>query len=311
MTLRRFVGRRSALAMLLAAGCSLAVLADDPPVKEITPPAKKDAEPAAIAPEDAIKKARVNGKYAMLLRQLKVPGDREPGLEVQEGGLRRVNRYGGHSRLPTGYWVYVYPNWYIWRDLVPVVAAKRPWGPEQMIGSPDTPASGDFGTAWASLSPDSQDEWIMVEFAEPVVPSAIRVHETWNPGAVGKVTLFRLDGTEEDVWEGKDPTSPSKDLGVSDIKLKVDFKTCRALLRIDSQRVRGWNEIDAVGLVDGAGKVQYAIAAEASSTCATNSEMVFQGLLAAQQRLLLLEKELLLLREEVRQLKKGKSEKDK
>ena len=24
----------------------------------------------------------------------------------------------GHSNLPAGYWVYVYPNWFIWGDAV-------------------------------------------------------------------------------------------------------------------------------------------------------------------------------------------------
>ncbi len=35
---------------------------------------------------------------------------------------------------------------------------KRNWGPEQVIGPPDTMNAGHQVTAWASLSQDAQEE---------------------------------------------------------------------------------------------------------------------------------------------------------
>ena len=40
----------------------------------------------------------------------------------------------------------------------------RAWGPEQALGAPDTPGSGDIQTAWASATQDGQDEWLELDF---------------------------------------------------------------------------------------------------------------------------------------------------
>jgi hypothetical protein len=275
------------------------------------PDVKKDDKKKAAADQAALeaclKKARGNGKYAMLLRQFKVEDDKESTGDFREMGLQRKRRYEGYGDLPEGYWVYAYPYWYIWRDLTATPSPKRAWGPEQVTGPPDTTAPGDFGTAWASLTPDGQDEWLVVEYAEPVVPKLLRVHETWNPGAVEKVSAFRLDGEEVEVWKGTDPTSADSDKGVSEIPLKADFKTSRLRLHLDSRRVRGWNEIDAVGLVDESGKTHWATAAEASSTSADGKDQaVLQALVASELRARRLEQELAQLKAAVLELKKGK-----
>src|SRR5205085_7994565 len=133
-------------------------------------------------------------KYEMLLRQIKVPGDKEADGDFKDLGLRDRREYAGHKDLPRGYWVYVAPYWYIWRDLSATPKAKRNWGPEQATGEPDTMMAGDIVTAWASLTQDGEDEWLLMEYAEPVVPKAVMVYETYNPGALYRVTAFKLDG---------------------------------------------------------------------------------------------------------------------
>ena len=102
---------------------------------------------------------------------------------------------------------------------------------------------------------------------EPIRAKEIVVHEMYNPGAVTRVTAFKLDGTEVEVWKGKDP-SAGKDIGTSKLPFKGDFLTNRIKLHIESTKVPGWNEIDAVGLTDAKGKTFWAVAAEASSTYA-------------------------------------------
>src|SRR5260370_25861007 len=93
------------------------------------------------------------------------------------------------------------------------------------------------------------------------------VQEACSPGAVTRATAFKLDGTEVEVWKGKDP-SAGKDIGVSVLPFKGNFKTNRIKLTIESSKVPGWNEIDAVGLKTAQGKTLWAVAAEASSTYA-------------------------------------------
>ena len=227
--------------------------------------------PRPLAPEESLEKARVDGKYAMLLRQIKVEKDFGQYGAFRDAGPRTVAEYAGRKDLPAGRWVYVYPYWYIWRDEAGKPQPKRAWGPEQATGEPDTAGPGDVQTAWASQTPDDQDEWLMLEYAEPAVPSAVLVYETYNPGALVRVTAFKLDGEEVELWKGKDPTATGDGKGVSEIKCDADFKTNRVKLYIDSKAVPGWNEIDAVGLRDSGGKTQWATAADASSTYAVQN----------------------------------------
>ena len=242
-------------------------------------PADDKAEPPSLPLQQALRKATVDGKYAMLLRQIKVPHDAAKYQDFRDLGPRTLKQYAGFSDLPAGHWVYVYPYWYIWRDLRAAPKAKRPWGPEQATGRLDLlgPASDVYSlgatlytllTAWASLTPDGQDEWLLLEYAEPIVPAAILIHETFNPGAVQRITAFRLDGEEVEVWKGQDPTPVGAGRGVSEIPVHLQFKTNRVRLYLASRAVAGWNEIDAVGLREPSGKVHWAASADASSTYA-------------------------------------------
>ena len=139
-------------------------------------------------------------------------------------------------------------------------------GPEQVTGEPDTKVAGDQITAWASATPDDADEWLEVEFAAATKIESVQIHETYNPGAVHKVTGYDDKGKEVDLWEGKDPTDPKEEMGVSEIPLKGKLTTKRLRIYLKSKEVPGWNEIDAVGIKDAAGKQQWATKATASST---------------------------------------------
>ncbi|MEX0587130.1 MAG: hypothetical protein WD176_10830, partial [Pirellulales bacterium] len=146
-------------------------------------------------------------------------------------------------------------------------AAKRSWGPEQATGAPDSMAGADQSTAWASLSEDGQDEWLELTYAEPVEAVAVLVFENLHPGAVSKVTVRDAERTGLTyVWSSD--TRPGGARGVSLIPLDVRLKTKSVRLDIDSKRVKGWNEIDAVGLLDPQGKTHFATGVTASSTYA-------------------------------------------
>ncbi len=63
------------------------------------------------------KRASVDGKYRDLLKTLSVPRDRYEYGEFFEFGYSDDSNYAGYTGLPRGYWVYVYPNWYIWKNV--------------------------------------------------------------------------------------------------------------------------------------------------------------------------------------------------
>lgn len=148
----------------------------------------------------------------------------------------------------------------------------RPWGPEQATGAPDS-STGDQQTAWASATQDDQLEWLMVEYDKPIKATEIRVFETFNPGAISRITAFTPEGKEFDAWTAEAAVGKKlgKDAGSalgSPRPLQLDFPVERIKLYIDSPDVAGWNEIDAVGLVDESGETHWAKSAAASSTYA-------------------------------------------
>lgn len=237
------------------------------------------AKPAmALKPlelEASLAKASGNGKYRLLLRQFKVEKDAETHKDFADLGMRELTEYAGQTQLPKGQWVYVYPYWYIWGEQTATAAAKpkRPYGPEQLTGPPDVLQGGDNGNAWCSLSADDQDEWLLLEYAEPMLPTAVLVHANYYPGAVGKVTVFKLDGSEVEVWTGEDPTPVESAHGISVIPIKVDFKVNRIKVYLNSVDTPSWNEIDTVGLRDAGGMLHWPTAAAASSTYARDAQV--------------------------------------
>lgn len=137
------------------------------------------------------------------------------------------------------------------------------WNAVQITGPPDTPIAGDLVTAWASKNPEMGEVWIDLEYAEAVTPEAVRVHETYNPGAVARVLALRPDGTWVLLWEGT--ATPGSAPHWFEPRLEgVRFATTKVRLIVDTSRVEGWNEIDAVELV-GDGRRQWALRAQAAS----------------------------------------------
>lgn len=225
------------------------------------------ADGSDLTPEAAWTKARVEGKYRFLLRRIEAAEDRATIGEFADRGDRPpLERLAGSKEMPDGHWVYVFPHWYVWRDLANPQAPKASHSPAQATGKPDTPVAADAQTAWASNTPDGQDEWLTLEYDEPVVPTAVKIYESFSPGAVSQVSLFDIDGTETVAWSGKDPTPNDLGLGVFVVPVKHAKPVTRVKIALKSAAVPNWNEIDAVGLVGSSGKTQWAAAAEASST---------------------------------------------
>lgn len=145
-------------------------------------------------------------------------------------------------------------------------AGRRSWGPEQMIGAPDTERAGDFPTAWASLDPDGGPEWVVVDFPKEVEVGQVRVRETLGPGTIFMVSAILADGSEKILWHG---TEPAAEAPVEmEFNPSSQVRSRRIRVQLDTSKVSGWNEIDAVELVGTDGTRQWASGAWASSTYA-------------------------------------------
>lgn len=145
---------------------------------------------------------------------------------------------------------------------------KRRWGHEQATGAPDTQQAGDIPTAWASKNPDGSVEWLKLDYAQAVDLQQINVLESHQPGAISKVAAIMPDGSERVVWEGTmDPSTENERVNTS-FPVGEDIQAQSVKVYVDTSRVPGWNEIDAVELVGRDGSRQWATGSSASSSYA-------------------------------------------
>ncbi|MFO0944131.1 MAG: DUF2721 domain-containing protein [Pirellulales bacterium] len=153
--------------------------------------------------------------------------------------------------------------------------ANSAWSVDQLLGAPNTSGLGDQPTAWASATPDDQPEWIPVEFDDEVTATKLEVYESFNSGAISRVSTVSALGTESVVWDSANNSDSaarmiSANSMATTVALTTPVEARRFRIDLDSARFRGWNEIDAVGLVDEKGNIQWASAAWASSSFGLN-----------------------------------------
>ncbi|HZN41233.1 MAG TPA: toxin-antitoxin system YwqK family antitoxin [Planctomycetota bacterium] len=73
------------------------------------------ANPAAE--QERERRAAMDGRYSGLLRRIAAPDDRQSYSDFRDYGYyQAIAEYQGEKDVPAGYWVYVYPYWYIWGE---------------------------------------------------------------------------------------------------------------------------------------------------------------------------------------------------
>lgn len=150
----------------------------------------------------------------------------------------------------------------------------RPTGPRQATGEPDS-GPVDSDSSWASRTPDSQREWLLLDFGEPMRPTRIDVYENYNPGAIDRLSVFNDVGKEFDIPLSSAGLEKSpRGVSVLSVPVQIDFDTTRLKLYTNSPAIAGWNEIDAVAMVDADGQEHWAREARASSTGADGSPRI-------------------------------------
>ena len=106
-----------------------------------------------------------------------------------------------------------------------------------------------------------------VDYERETQVSEVVVRETYNPGAIIRVTALLPGGEETLLWDGEEPPAQAPvDRSFPAMHSKVVAKSIKIYL--DTKKVPGWNEIDAVELIGADGSRQWATGASASSTYA-------------------------------------------
>ena len=65
---------------------------------------------------ESLKKASVGGKYSGLLHVVRAEDDFDSYGTFKDTGYWSGTAYAGHQNLNPGHWVYVFPNWYVWKS---------------------------------------------------------------------------------------------------------------------------------------------------------------------------------------------------
>lgn len=144
------------------------------------------------------------------------------------------------------------------------------WSPERATGPRDVMALGDSVNAWATKTADAGPEWLRLGYAEALPIAEIRIWQNDAPGAIARVTVT-VDGREIEVWKGRDAAADASAPVEKVVTLAKPYTSDTVTVHLDTQRVAGWNEIDAVQIVAADGRTAWATSATASSSYAAVS----------------------------------------
>lgn len=149
----------------------------------------------------------------------------------------------------------------IMRGYQPERAGPDAYAAVQASGPANVPAPGaDSALAWCPAAGDEGMEWIELRYESPVLVKEIRIHASFNPGAVVRVLGGTDDGILRELWSGTSPAEP-----IQVIPISPPAEMTRIKLELDTAKIPGWNEIDAVALIDAAGTTIWAATATSSS----------------------------------------------
>ena len=110
-------------------------------------------------------------------------------------------------------------------------------------------------------------ERLEAEFAKPADLSQVVVRQTSNPGTVTKVVAITDTGAEVPIWQGEDP-SQGQSLADTPFSVPPGVNARKVKIFLDTSKMPGWEEIDAIKIVGRDGAQQWANSVNASSTYA-------------------------------------------
>jgi len=129
---------------------------------------------------------------------------------------------------------------------------KPRYGAIQATGAPNVPTYSDNALSWTTRSGDSPTpEWITLTYATPIHATAVKIRQSAAPGVVAKIELIEPSGAAHVLWEGIDNMAYSRNAIAWFVRElpRTDFVVNGVRITLQTNRVWGWNEIDAVQLV--------------------------------------------------------------
>lgn len=95
---------------------SILFLQFNQPAQARSPLTVKSPAASRLPCEKRPQKTEIKQKYSQLLHVLKLPEDCNEYGGFHDFGYWEGANYKGHKNLKAGYWVYQYPNWYVYKN---------------------------------------------------------------------------------------------------------------------------------------------------------------------------------------------------
>lgn len=123
------------------------------------------------------------------------------------------------------------------------------WAANQVIGPPQVyPSYGDIEGAWASENTNSI-EYIEIGFEQTIIPSEIKLYETYHAGGVSKIMAKNPAGHWVALYTAPRLENIESSRIFSPNLTGNTFETNQLWIEIDSSLAQSWVEIDAVQLI--------------------------------------------------------------
>lgn len=131
--------------------------------------------------------------------------------------------------------------------------SDKQYSAEQALGIPNVlPAFRESPCAWSPFKKENRlDEYLHLEYKNPMRIKQVAIAESFNPGAVSRVYLYDVSGKEYQVFKNETP-HPLPDPGRMNVITfpLTSYMVKQVKIVLNTVGMSGWNHIDAVGISD-------------------------------------------------------------
>jgi len=123
---------------------------------------------------------------------------------------------------------------------------------KEILGAPSTLSINNANPcAWApEVENRVEGEYIQVGFSRPSFIQQVLIHETFNPGSIRKITILGANGESKVVYVN-DSIEKLNEARMLQVKMaRTPFKVSSVKIEMETSKVAGYNQIDAVGIAD-------------------------------------------------------------
>ena len=133
---------------------------------------------------------------------------------------------------------------------------KEAYSPDQVLGKPNALPLGQINDAAWIPKKEGPAEFIEVRFPRSVAAAQVTVVENFNPGAITKIELVDTRNGRRTVYTNDNPGPLPETYRTLEVKFEQDLKhrTIGVVVTMNTAKVEGVNQIDAIGVADVAQK---------------------------------------------------------